>query len=140
MQLEGKKMVEVALVFNRHGVGLQWHRPNGKCSHGGIGDDRGLWEFLWANRKEVGGVAHTHPWDGPAGPSGTDVTTFSAIERGLGVKLVWPIVTLTEIGYFEWVGPDKHDYGDMRLRRFRLDPADIAELRELSLKGDNGNG
>jgi hypothetical protein len=48
----------------------------------------------------LGGVAHSHPWEGEAHPSGTDVSTFRAIELGLGKRLLWPIVTLSEVRYY----------------------------------------
>jgi hypothetical protein len=95
-------------------------------------DSHELWEILWASREELGGVAHTHPWDGPAGPSHTDVTTFAAVEAGLGKRLIWPIVTFTQVDYYEWVGPDRLDYAVVGRRRFRLKKEDIEKLRELS--------
>jgi hypothetical protein len=89
-------MMETALIFDKTGGTLAWHEPPGRSS-GSIPDSRDLWEFLWANREVIGGVAHTHPWDGPAGPSGTDTTTFRACEQGLGILLLWPVVTFTDV-------------------------------------------
>ena len=102
-------------------------RPDHRSDAGTI-----LWEVLWDNREILGGVAHTHPWSGAAGPSGTDVTTFAAVEKGLGQKLVWPVVTFTEVGYFEWVGPDRLDYAVLEIRRFRIQRSLIEQLRDLS--------
>lgn len=101
---------ETALVFDKNGITLRWHEPAGRSS-GFLPDSRTLWEFLLENKDVIGGVAHTHPWNGSAWPSQTDVTTFSALERGLGVKLIWPVVTFSEVQYFRWVGPDLYDYG-----------------------------
>lgn len=91
-------MIETALVFDKLGQTLYWHEPKGR-SGGALPDDVTLWDFLWEHRNEIGGVAHTHPWDGDAYPSHTDVTTFAAIEQGLGRKLIWPVVTFTDVAY-----------------------------------------
>ena len=103
--------METALVFNREGTALIWHTPHGR-TQGSIPDSRFLWDMLWTFRHQLGGVAHTHPWDGHAAPSRTDVTTFRAIEVGLGRLLLWPIVTFTEV---RWYGYDPYtgDYGEV---------------------------
>lgn len=124
-------IAEAALVFDAWGRPIYWHVPDDRSS-GALPDSRKLWEVLWDNRYELGGVAHTHPWDGETGPSGTDVTTFAAIEAGLGQRLIWPIATFTHVRYLEWVGPGKHDYGDLEKRRFRIRCEDINHLRDLS--------
>ena len=90
-------MKEVALVFDKDGRAIHWMDG---ASGAAIPDSRSLWEVIWENRKIIGGVAHTHPWDGPTGPSGTDLTTFNALERGLNLSLVWPIITMTHEVYF----------------------------------------
>jgi len=92
-------MIEVALVFNSSGAPIYWHIPSG-ASGGAIPDSRQLWHVLWDSRGDLGGVAHTHPWNGEAAPSHTDITTFAALEAGLGKRLLWPIVTMTEVRYF----------------------------------------
>jgi hypothetical protein len=109
-------MIEVAMVFDREGRAIFWPAPQG--SAGSIPDDRSLWDVLWENRYNLGGVAHTHPWDCPASPSGTDITTFAAIEAGLGQKLTWPIVTMTHVGFFVAVsmldqGRSRTEYHDL---------------------------
>lgn len=91
-------MLETALVFDRDGKTICFHEPPGR-SVGYIPDSRELWDILWESRERLGGVAHTHPWDGPAVPSQRDLHTFDAIERGLGKKLLWPIVTFTDVLY-----------------------------------------
>lgn len=123
--------MEAGLVFDKHGGLIHWHLPPDR-SMGALPDSRGLWEILWDNRDILGGVAHTHPWHGRPGPSGTDVTTFAAVEKGLGLRLVWPIVTFSEVGYFVHVGPREHDYGVLEQRRFRIHRELIEELRDLS--------
>ena len=124
-------MLEAALAFNTHGCELFWHLPENR-SQGAIPDSQLLWQLLWEQREWLGGVAHTHPWNGESWPSSTDVTTFSAVEQGLGKRLVWPIVTFSEIRYFEWVGPERLDYEIQKLRRFRLARESISKLRALS--------
>lgn len=126
-------MIECAFVFrHRDGEVFHWHLPPGRTG-GSIPDTRDLWEVMWDNRDRLGGVAHTHPWRGTSGPSGTDVTTFAACEAALGKRLVWPIVTLDSVSCFRWEGPDKHRYGLMSLEEspsFRTE--DLAKLRGLS--------
>jgi len=123
--------MESAMVFDKLGQVIFWHLPPDR-SQGAIPDSKDLWSILWETRECLGGVAHTHPWDGESWMSHTDVTTFAAIEAGLGKRLIWPIVTFTEVGYFEWVGPDRLDYTTTNRRRFRLDPNDIEHLRDIS--------
>ena len=92
-------MIEVALVFDKEGKTIHWHLPPGR-SGVKIPDSRDLWSVLWENRHRLGGVAHTHPWNGGAWASHEDVTTFDAVERGLGQRLLWPIATFTEVKGF----------------------------------------
>ena len=126
---EGGEMIETALVFDLEGKTIHWHLPAGR-SAGSLPDSVSLWDVLWENRHRLGGVAHTHPWDGPSGPSHTDVTTFAAVEAALGKRLVWPIVTFTHITYVEWVGPGRIDYEMLRTPSWRV--ADVEELRNRS--------
>ena len=124
-------MMEAGYVFDRQGRGISLHLPQDRSS-GYLPDSRALWQFLWDYREDVGGFIHTHPWDGEACPSWTDVTTFAAIETGLGRRLIWPIATFTDLVYLEWTGPERLDYRPMRERRFRLEPEEVKNLRELS--------
>ena len=123
--------METGLVFDITGGLMYWHVPPDR-SKGALPDSRVLWDVLWDNREILGGVAHTHPWICPANPSSVDVTTFAAVEKGLGKRLVWPIVTFSEVGYFTWVGPNVHDYSTLERRRFRIRRDLIDELRDLS--------
>lgn len=124
-------MIEVALVFDREGRTLHWHLPAG-ATGASIPDSRSLWEVLWEHRRRLGGVAHTHPWAGRPEPSRTDLTTWSACERGLGARLVWPIVTFTEDACFVWKGPGELDYERRDAPAIRLE--DLEELRRKSRK------
>ena len=92
-------MHEVAVVFNREGQTLLWHDPQGTTGTY-LPDSHDLWTFLWEHREEIGGVAHTHPWAGPAAPSNTDTTTWRALEKGLGRLLLWPVVTFNDVRYY----------------------------------------
>jgi len=94
-------MLEMVLVFDTEGRAIFWKGPKGSFE-GYVQDSELLWDRIWSARDRIGGVAHTHPWAGEAHPSYIDVTTFEAIERGLGQRLLWPIVTMTEVGYFHW--------------------------------------
>lgn len=87
------------MVFDVEGRAIFWLGPNG-CSAGAIEDSHTLWDRIWRNREIIGGVAHTHPWEGQTHPSNTDETTFAAIEAGLGKRLLWPIVTMTHVCFF----------------------------------------
>lgn len=124
-------MIETAAVFDLEGNVIHWHLPLGR-SGGWLPDSRDLWTILWNNRENLGGVAHTHPWNGEPWPSGTDVTTFAACEAALGKRLVWPIVTLDRVVTFRWSGPGKFDYKPVPL----LKSEDIFDLRRLSSKGE----
>lgn len=96
-------MIETAVVIDKTGKPIHWPEYQG-ATGGSIPDSRPLWEVLWESRHDLGGVAHTHPWSGVAAPSFEDVTTFNAVERGLGRRLIWPIITLDRVNYFEFNG------------------------------------
>jgi hypothetical protein len=122
--------MEAGLVFDGQGAPIHWHTPPDRTGVA-LPDSRALWEVLWENRHRLGGVAHTHPFCGPPAPSVTDLTTFAAVEAGLGQRLLWPIVTFTAVGYYVWFGPDRLDYA-AAAGRFRLGRESIEKLRELS--------
>lgn len=100
---------ETALVFDVEGNTIAIHEP--PCRTGSfIPDSFNLYEVLWGNRHRLGGVAHTHPWYGPAWYSEEDRTTFSAVDLALGKRLVWVVVTFSEAVYYKWHGPGRYDY------------------------------
>jgi hypothetical protein len=90
------RTMEVAVVLDKALTPMLWHVPQDGNS-GYIPDTVDLWQFLWENQKDVLGVAHTHPWAGTAAPSMTDLTTFQAIDSGLGRNLHWLIITFNRI-------------------------------------------
>lgn len=103
--------MEAAVVLDRDWRPIYFHAPAGRTA-GSLPDSHDLWLVLWANRHRLLGVAHSHPGGGVPSPSHTDVTTFSAIERALGVRLIWPIVTTDASRAFVWQGPDSLAYGE----------------------------
>ena len=106
-------MIETGVVFDKVGNPLFWHEPPGR-SGGSIPDSNDLWEFLWEHREVVAGVAHSHPGSGVPHPSQTDVQTFSAVERALGKRLLWPIVTSQQTRFFKASGEGRFDYVEDR--------------------------
>lgn len=125
---------EVGLVFDQRGKTIHWF---GGQSPGSIHDSRSLWDVIWENRDRLGGVAHTHPWDGPANPSHTDITTFDAIERALGKQLLWPVVTFTHVAHVvrnPLFGTDQIDHRWTLAGPLTIEIEGIEELRQRSRK------
>lgn len=86
-------MIEVALVFGPKGKTMYWHdTPDASTSY--IPDSRELWNFIWQNKDDITGIAHTHPHRGTPFPSHEDITTFEAMEQGIGKSFLWPIVSI----------------------------------------------
>lgn len=92
-------MKEAAIVVDMSGYTLYIHVPRNRSS-GSIPDSHDLWEILWQNRKRVLLVAHSHPGGGTPSPSMTDLTTWEAIEAGLGRRLIWPIMSSDKIVFY----------------------------------------
>lgn len=99
-------MIEVAAAFDNRGKAVFWADPK-DCSSGSIQDSHAMWEKIWQHRTLIAGIAHTHPWDGDASASDTDLTTFKAIELGLGRRLLWPVVSMTDEKWYVRVGNGK---------------------------------
>lgn len=139
-------MIEVAVVFSSYGRLVHWHEPPGR-SMVWIPDSRNLWDVLWENRRYLGGVAHTHPWSRAAAPSPTDLTTFRAVEDGLGRRLVWPIATLGEVAY--WMRDPDGSYSPREVKEalpgMNYEDREaweflVHELRAKTFKGDQHDG
>jgi hypothetical protein len=102
-------MKEACVVVGFDGEALRWELPAGRTAVT-IPDSADLWRYLWENRAVIAGIAHSHPGSGVPSPSHTDVTTFAAIEDGLGRKLKWWIATDDSLVILTWAGPHKHTY------------------------------
>lgn len=120
-------MIEAGVVITEEGP-VFWHLPNGRSSVA-IPDTRKLWDVLWELRDtEFLGFAHSHPGSGVPAPSDTDLTTFAAIESGLGRRLDWWITSFDRIIQLRWEGPGRLDY-----EGFLVEPPEWAyELITLS--------
>lgn len=129
-------MIEAAFVFDVDGMLICWHQPPA-CTGGSIPDSAKLWNVLWENRNNLGGVAHSHPGRGATGPSHTDLTTFAAVERGLNRRLLWPIMTLTHVNYFTY---DHHvkDYEEIYKVDFQHKQYWMRHIMELRLRSQEG--
>lgn len=82
-------------------------------------DSRLRWEAIWANRAELGEIAHSHPL-GPLAFSHEDETTMTALTLALGVaprfSVVAPDGMLAHVdGRTERVEPEPWWAGLMRL-------------------------
>jgi hypothetical protein len=84
--------IEAGVLIDRNGRPIYWHMPKGASSVE-LPDSKDLWEIIWSMRDRLLGFAHTHPGRGRPSPSDTDLTTFAAIEAGLGIRLSWWIIT-----------------------------------------------
>lgn len=123
-------MIETGVVVTGEGP-VYWHLPEGR-SGGSLPDSRTLWDVLWDNRNAPFlGFAHSHPGSGIPGPSWTDVTTFSGVERGLGRRLTWWITSSTHMIGLNYEGPDKYEYKAFSVT---TEPEWAAKLREYSEK------
>lgn len=94
-------MKESAVVVGLDGSPLYWHLPQGRTAVS-IPDTRDLWDVLWEHRANLSGVAHSHPGSGRPTPSQTDLTTFSAIEAGLGQRFNWWICNSDQVIVIRW--------------------------------------
>jgi hypothetical protein len=124
-------MQEAGVVVATDGSPLSWHAPPNRTG-GSLPDSRSLWVVLWNRRDTVQGFAHTHPGAGWPSPSWTDITTFAAIEDGLGRRLMWWIASADKLVCVRWGGPAKHDYIVEPLYDNELQPLWLEELRRLS--------
>lgn len=84
--------IEVGVLISKSMDVIHWHLPTGR-SVGELPDSRELWDVMWKNRFRLLGFAHSHPGIATPRPSTTDITTFAAIEAGLGVRLNWWILS-----------------------------------------------
>lgn len=112
-------MIEMAVLVLDSGDGRFDHCIWNGNSNTGIGDHYRLWDLIWTLRYELVGIGHSHPGSGPPSPSRTDITTFRAIELGLGRTLDWWITTQDQF---------------VAIRRASLDHP-VFEMKRLDLTG-----
>lgn len=122
-----KNQGEAGVVLDLQGQPIYWHLPPER-SLAYLPDSRNLWEVLWENRKNLSGFAHSHPGGGIPGPSYEDLTTFAAVEAGLGFRLEWYIASRDHLVIGRWVGSDSLNY----LWDKASDRPWLARLREVS--------
>lgn len=101
--------IEAGVLVDRMCRPIYWHTPDDRNS-GALPDSRNLWEIIWQHRNSLGGFAHSHPGRGVPRPSHTDITTFAAIDTGLGRNLHWWIASADHLvmnwrpGFYErWI-------------------------------------
>lgn len=130
--------MEAGVILDLQGEPLYWHLPAARTG-GSLPESPELWDTFWQNRHNISGFAHSHPGSGIPGPSYTDVTTFAAIEAGLGRHLDWWITSSDSFVMLRWKGPDRLHYephpivfGTPSQPMLTGEPPWIAELRRHS--------
>lgn len=122
--------IETGVVLDLDNKPIFWHCPQNRGT-AILPDSRELWDVIWENRANISGFAHTHPFHcGAPAPSGTDITTFIAIEKALGKRLDWWILSLDNVCLVKWLGPDEKVY--VRYTTEGPEPEWAVELRKLS--------
>ena len=92
---------EAAVVIDwEQRVTFRWLPPGRSAVY--LPDGRELWEHLLATTDTTWGVAHIHPGTGIPEPSAEDLSTFLALERGLGRRFSWPIITSNGGAIYAW--------------------------------------
>ncbi len=93
--------IEAAAVIGPEDTVIHFHEPPGR-SVVYLPDSQSLWDVSWENRGRLVGIAHTHPGSGYPSPSRTDLSTFEAMEKGLGRRLKWWILSSNLSVLLEW--------------------------------------
>jgi len=125
-------MMEAGVVLDEFGDALYWHLPKER-SCGALPDSVDLWSIFWENRENLSGFAHSHPGFGKTGPSHTDITTFAAVEAGLGKRLDWWITSGDSMVLVRWKGPGRLDYHRVDVT---MEPNWLRTLRQVSTYRD----
>ena len=102
-------MTEAGLLIGDSGNPLYTHLPAGRSAVY-LPDDHSLWDAMMTFRDILAGFAHSHPGGGVPAPSWEDITTFAAVEAGLGRRLAWWIASSDATVLVTWSGPDRLDY------------------------------
>lgn len=120
-------MIEAGLVIGANGEILHEHTPLGRTGTW-MPDSPDLWDVLWAAHQanNLLGFAHSHPGSGIPDPSHTDITTFTAVEAGLGRPLHWWIISSDHVVLLN------RDDGARNKFAYRQYPTTIIDLVYLS--------
>lgn len=122
---------EAGVLISKSGDPIYWHLPEDRTA-ASLPDSRSLWDVTWEHRMSVLGFAHSHPGAGHyPSPSNEDLTTFSAIERGLGRRLTWWIANDSALTILLWAGPSEYIYAAEHVR-VGHEPPWVVELRQKS--------
>lgn len=103
-------MKEAAILVGFEGEVLYTHLPPNRTSVF-LPDDASLWDIIWQHRDSLAGIAHSHPGSGLPYPSTEDISTFNAIEAGLGASLNWWIISQDKMSLWQWQPKDRKYYG-----------------------------
>lgn len=122
--------IETAAVIGTGNTVIYMHEPPGR-SAAYLPDSQSLWDIVWESRSSVVGIAHTHPGTGYPGPSRTDLSTFEAMEKGLGKHLKWWILSASHSILLEW-NPGNPGYDITSFLFPDQEPGWMIELRRRS--------
>ncbi|OPZ35124.1 MAG: hypothetical protein BWY99_02336 [Synergistetes bacterium ADurb.BinA166] len=125
--------VEAGVLVGLNERPIFWHLPP-RAATDRLPDDGKLWSSIWENRENVLGFARSHLGGGVPSPSLEDLTTFRAIEQGLGRKMRWWIVSLTNTVEV-FTGRDRTSYSSTTLPDDG-EPGWVWKLREHSFVPD----
>jgi len=123
--------IEDAAVVGKDGTVVYWHSPENR-SYGFIPDSRKLWDVIWEGRASIDGIAHTHPGRGYPNPSKTDLTTFEAVEKGIGRRIKWWILSADSSVLLEWSDEFSGGYDVTSYMTVEREPGWMAALRARS--------
>lgn len=102
--------IEAAALIHANGREvLCWHLPDGR-TWASVPDTSELLQLLVQHRAEMAGTAHSHPGTGVPGPSWTDITTYSVLEKYFGTRFRHWIASMDRMVLVIWCGPDRYDY------------------------------
>lgn len=133
--------LEIAVLLGPTGEPLRWYVP-ADATENALPDHEEHFADLAAHRDQVTGIAHLHPWAGPAQASGEDRSTFRALDNAFGTDWIWIVATWTEARVYRRIFARTPGEGEQRNRRvyFEETPAWLnlgspAWLKELRLRG-----
>jgi hypothetical protein len=124
--------IEAGVLVGRNGRPLYWHMPRG-ASVVELPDSATLWDVIWRFRHVSEGFAHTHPGRGVPEPSNTDLTTFAAVEAGLGRRFIWWVLSEDKAISVSWDSTMEKYVSGAALENAGW----MRTLRMLSLSGDS---